>query len=98
MLVLMIEEMQLGTVEVKAVRLVGDDCIVLPAVPQTEHDLGELVCPRVTVAVARMGVAAEIVGFRDRERGHEIPAGAPAADLIERCKKAGHVEWLELGL
>ena len=56
-LALVVEEMKFGAVEIDAAVLVGDDGAVFPAIPQSEHHLGEFARPRVAVAVMRDGIS-----------------------------------------
>ena len=77
--------------------LVGDDGAVFKTVPQPEHHFGEFAGAGVAVAVMRMALTPEIVSLGDGERRHQIPAGAPAADLVERSKEPRHMERLEIG-
>ena len=97
MLALVVEEMQLCRIEIDAARFVGDNGAVFKTVPQTEHHFGEFAGASVAVAVMRMRLTAEIVSLGHGERRHQIPAGAPAADLVERGKEPRHMERLEIG-
>ena len=94
---LVVEEMHLGGVEIHAARLVGDDGVVLEAVPQPEHDLREFPCPRVALGMRRVGLVAEIQRLGGGERGDQVPAGAAVADLVERREEARHRERLVIG-
>src|SRR5580700_1340080 len=50
--------------------------------------------PVVPLAMFVMLLAAKIVGFRQIRRGHHVPAGAAAADMVERGEFAGDVVGL----
>src|ERR1700685_1818145 len=86
-LALVIEEMQFCALEIDAAGFVGDDGAVFKTVPQPEHHFGEFAGTRVAVAVMRMALTPEIISLGHGERRHQIPPGAPAADLVERSKE-----------
>ena len=96
-LALVVEEMQFCRIEIDAAGFVGDDGAVFKTVPQAEHHFGEFAGAGVAVAVMRMALTPEIVSLGDGERRHQVPPGAPAADLVERRKEPRHVERLEIG-
>ena len=83
--------MQLLGVEIAARHPVADKGVVVPAVPQPFDDLDEFDGAVVALAVLVMLLAAEIVGFVDGRRRHDVPAGAAAADMVERGEFAGDV-------
>ena len=89
-----IEDMQLGRIEIAAVGAVAQEGTLLPAVPEPVDDIGELFGPRVTIRMRDESVMIEVQRGRGIGRGHEIPAGAPAAQPIERGELPGHVERL----
>ena len=80
----MIEHMHLVRIEVDAGRLVADERVVVPTVPQAGHHLGELRRAIVTVGVRDVLVAAVIERLGLVVGGDEVPAGPPAADLVQR--------------
>ena len=94
MLSLVVQHMQLRRIEIAAGGAVADERIILPAVPQPAHDFGELDDPVVALVMLEMRIAAEILGFRQVRRGDDVPAGAAAADMIERGEFAGDVVGL----
>ena len=94
-LALVVEEMQLCRIEIDAAGFVGDDGAVFKTVPQPEHHFGEFAGAGVAVAVMRMRLPAEIIRLSHGKRRHQIPAGAPAADLVEGGKEPRHMERLE---
>src|SRR5262249_2709646 len=75
-------------------RLVAYEGIVVPAVPQPDHDLRELARPMIALAVLVVDVAAEVVGLAQHAGGDEVPAGAAAADMIDGGELARHMEGL----
>ncbi len=87
----MIEHVQLAMIEMQAGRLVLDECVVLPAVPEPGHDALELVGARVAIGVREVGRRAEVRRFVGHHRRDEIPPGATAAQVVERRELAGDV-------
>lgn len=87
----MIEHVQLAMIEMEAGRLVLDECIVFPAVPEPGHDALEFVGARVAVGVREVWRRAEVRRFVGHHRRDEIPPGAPAAQVVERRELAGDV-------
>src|SRR6266446_5434025 len=71
--------------------LVEQKRIVVPAVPETTHDVDEFMRPPITLGLRQMFVTAEILCFAVVCRRDEIPARASAADEIERRKPASNV-------
>ena len=75
--------MPLG-VEIDAALDIADKGVLGPAVPQPGHDIEELAGAAVALAVLHVLGQPEIerrVGVRG---GDQVPAGAPAADMVER--------------
>ena len=83
--------MHLVDVEIEPSLAILDEGVVLPCVPQPQHHIGEFARPRITLGGRRMGGAAETVGLGGRGRGHEVPAGPAAADLVQRREQARDV-------
>ena len=79
MLAHVIEEMQLVRVEGKPGLLVGDEGVVVPAVPQAQHDLGEFARP--IVAVGMRHVASRLK-FNASEAADEVTRFQPARPLL----------------
>jgi len=76
-------------VEIEAGLRVGDDRLRIPAVPQLEHDLDELLRDPVARVVLGVRPRAEVRrGGRDH-RGDDVPTGPAVADVIERRELAG---------
>ena len=96
-LALVIEHVQLGRVEEQAFRLVQHEGVVLPGVPEAEHHLHELGGALVAIGVRRMLGMAEVERLGGGRRGHQVPAGAAFAELIERGEHPCHMERLEIG-
>ncbi len=94
---LVAEDVHLVEVEPDAALLVAQKGIVLPAVPQTDDDVVELGGAVVAHAVLEMGVAAEIHRLVLGLRGDEVPAGAPAADVVDGEETARDVVGLVVG-
>jgi hypothetical protein len=87
-LALVVEHMHALGVEIDAVLDVEDEGVVGPAVPEASHDIEELAGAAVALAMLHAFGQPEIerrVGVRG---GDEVPAGAPAADMVERRKTA----------
>jgi hypothetical protein len=92
-----IEHVTFLRLEETAALLVAHEGVVFPAVPQADDDLRELTRPFVAFGVCEMRIAVEIERFRLARRGDEVPAGPPAADVVERGKLAGDVKRLVVG-
>jgi hypothetical protein len=98
MLSLVVQHMQLGRIEIAASSAITDKRVVVPAVPKPAHDLGKLDGAVVALVVLEMRLAAEIVCLRQIRRGDDVPAGAAAADMIERGEFARDVVGLVVTL
>lgn len=83
--------MDLGVVAPHAGRLVGDDRVVLPAVPQLQGDVQELGGAGVPLGVRGLGVQPEVTGGLRSRRGDDVPARPAAADDVEGGELAGQV-------
>ena len=84
-LALVVEEMHLRRVEIHAARLVGDDRVLLPAVPQPEHDLREFARARVA-----LGMAAWVsrLKFKASAAASEVTRFQPARPLLIASSEA----------
>ena len=78
-------------VEVDAALDVAHEGVVGPAVPQAGDDVVELARAAVALAVLHVLVEAEIQRRVRIGGGDDVPAGAPAADVVERGEPAGDV-------
>ncbi len=84
----MIEGVQACGVKKDAVVDVADKGVIGPAVPQPGHDIEKFAGPAVALAMFHLFGHAEIArGVRVRG-GHQVPAGAAAAQMVERGKAA----------
>lgn len=75
---------------VLAAGLVTDEGIVRPAVPEAVHHPLEFAGTGIAFGMPQMAVAAEIAGFRGGIGSHQVPAGAPRGQLVQRGEGAGH--------
>ena len=79
-----VEHMQLVGIEIKAVFDIADERIIGPAVPQTGHDIVKLARASVTLAVLHMLFHPEIQRRIRIGSGDDVPASAPATEMVER--------------
>ena len=75
---------------------VGHHRAVLPAVPELAHHLDEFVRPGVALGVRRVLVQAEVPGGPFRTGGDDVPAGTPAAQVVQRREEPGRVVRLQV--
>ncbi len=68
---------------------VADESVIGPGIPQAGHHVVELARAPVARVVLHVIVHAEIQRGIGIGGGHDIPAGAAAAQMIERSKAAG---------
>ncbi len=71
--------------------LIRNERIVVPTVPQPGHHLLEFARTRIALGVHVMRIAVEIQRFIGGVGGHQIPAGTPAGEMIQRGELARHV-------
>ena len=90
-LALVVEHMQLVGIEKDAVLDVADEGVIRPAVPQSGHHVVELARAAIALAVLHVLVEPEIQRRVRIGGGDDVPAGAAAADVIERRKPARDV-------
>ena len=88
---LVIEYVQLIGIEKETARRVTDESVVGPRIPQPGHHVVELAGAAIALAVLHVIVHAEIQRGIGIGRGHDIPAGAAAAEMIERSETPGDV-------
>jgi len=86
-----IEHVQLGGVEVQARGLVAHERVVGEAVPQAGDHLVKLAGAAIALGVLHVLGAPEVFGRVRVGRGDDVPARAPAAQMIERREAARHV-------
>src|SRR6516225_9216892 len=89
--------MQLRRVEIDPALDVADEGIVGPAVPEPGDDVEELASAAIALAMLHMVVHAEVRRRIGIGGGDEIPAGPPAADVIEGGEFASEVIGLVEG-
>jgi hypothetical protein len=96
-LALVTQGVQLVGIEEHAAGLVVDQGVVFPAVPETLDDVQILGRQAVAGVVRQMLGLAEVLGRAFQPGGDDVPAGAAAADVVQRGELAGHVEGLGIG-
>ncbi len=79
----MIEHVALVGIEETAARAIAHECVVVPAVPQPAHDVGEFLRARIAFAMLEMRVAVEVARLVHARRRDEVPARTAAADVVE---------------
>ena len=89
-----VDVVELVAVDVAAGRLVADDGVVLPAVPEAHDDVDGLVRLGVELGRRRRVLAPEVRGFGLGGGHRDLPAGPSAADVVERGHVLGDVERL----
>ena len=77
-----------------AARLVVQEGIVVPAVPQARHHIGKLFRALVALGMCEVVVPVEIECFVLAGRGDQVPPCPAAGDVIERCELAGDMVGL----
>lgn len=70
---------------VDALLLVGDDCVVRPAVPQLGGHLDELGRAAVALVVQRGVVQAEVAGGVGPRGGDDVPVSPAAGDVVQEA-------------
>ena len=90
-LALVVDRVNAAVVGVDARRLVADLRAVLPAVPEPDGHVDELRRPPVALPVSRIVVEPEVLRGVPPGRGHDVPAGPAAADVVQRGEPAGQV-------
>ena len=97
MLALVARRMHLVRVEELAARLVADEGLVLPAVPQRGDGVDELVGALVAFGRRALPVEAEVARGGVAGRGHQVPARAALAQVVEGGELAGEGVGLFVG-
>ncbi|CAM5411779.1 hypothetical protein SMICM304S_09649 [Streptomyces microflavus] len=82
-LALVSEDVQLLRLEEAAGLLVVEEGVVFPAVPQPGDDLHELPCAVVSGRVLGLLVQVVVARFGVRRGGHDVPARAAGAEVVE---------------
>jgi hypothetical protein len=94
----MVEHVTPRRIEEAPFGLVAQEGIVLPTVPQSAYDFGELDSAFVAFRVIEVFVAVEVLRLMLIRRRHQIPTRASAADVVERRELAGDmVRLVETG-
>jgi hypothetical protein len=91
------EEMQLFGIEEAAGFAIANEGVVRIGIPETAHDVDELLRPGVSVGVGEVALAAEVPGLARVGGGDEVPARAAAAQMIEGGELARDVERFVVG-
>lgn len=86
-----------GRVEIDPARLIVQEGVVVVAVPELDHGVDEVLGPLIAARVQQVRLFAEVLRLGLGVRGHEIPAGAPAADEVERGELPREVVGLVKG-
>jgi hypothetical protein len=85
-LVLMVEHMHLCGIEVDAGFDVANEGVIRPGIPQAGHHIVEFAGTAVALVVLDMLRETEIQCRIGIGRGDDVPAGAAAADMVERSE------------
>jgi hypothetical protein len=88
----MVDVVQFLGIKVQAALAVGDDCVVLPAIPELAAYLDELLGNRAPLVCVERVFVAEIVGFSVGRSTRRVPGRAPSADKIQRGEYPGYIE------
>ena len=94
MLALVVQRTHPGGVEIDALCCVHNEGIVGETVPQPGHNVMKLAGAVIARGVIWLGLQAEVAAAVRIRSGHHVPAGPPAADVIERGKAARDMERL----
>lgn len=71
-----------------------DDGVRVPGIPQCVAGFHHLVRVVVPVVAVHQLVQAEVLRLARIGRGHHVPCGTSAADMVERGEGAGDMEWV----
>ena len=96
-LAFVVEHMHALRVEEYAARRVAEEGVVRPTVPKAGHHVEELAGAAVARGVLPVLVAAEIPRLHRIAGGDEVPAGAAAADVVQRGEFPRDVVGLVVG-
>ncbi len=88
---LVVERPDPRRVDIVARCFVGDDGVVVPAIPQTFDDIDKFVRDLVAQIVLHVALAAEIERRLGGGAGDDVPRRAAEADMVDRGKGAGDV-------
>ena len=96
-LALVVERVHAVGIEIDSRPDVADERVVGETVPEAGHHIVELARAAVPLVVVEMILEAEIESSVRIGRGHDVPAGAASADMVERSEAAGDVIGLVEG-
>ena len=96
-LALVTQLMQLGWIEEQPALGIAHERVVVPAVPESGHDLREFARAAVAHRTRIDPGASEVARFHRLDRRDAVPAGAAVADVVERGEFAGDVIGLVVG-
>ncbi len=71
-------------VDEPAVLRIGDDRVGLPGVPERLREGDELLGSRVALLVGQVAAASEVAAVEGIRRGDDVPADAPAREVVDR--------------
>src|ERR1700722_2164556 len=92
-----LDVMYLVRIGVDAIRTVELEGAGLPAIPQLEDKLHELLGTIVTLIVAEMTLQPKVERFAVIHRGHDIPGGAAIRQVIDGAKLSREMIRLVIG-
>ena len=93
----MVDRMHLAGIGKHPGRLVQHQRVVFPAVPQVGRHLHELFGLGVAIMGRWMLVKAEIGGSVGHGSGHDVPAGAAVADVVQGAERSGQIVGFAVG-
>lgn len=77
----------------KTSRPVKDQRVFRPRIPQCEGHFDKFVGSFISGCVIGHRLESVVARFLVEHRGHDVPSGPSAADVVERCQKSCRVEW-----
>ncbi len=98
MLALVVQHMQLGLVVIEPVFLVEDQRVRLETVPEAKDHIHEFGAALIALGMRRQAFEAEIIAGLVMVGGHDIPAGPPAAQMVDGGEDAGDIIGLVIGV
>ena len=84
----MIEYMDFVRIEKNASFLVANECVILPAIPETCNDVVKFFRPTVSFVMLHLEFYPEISGCIGVRGCNNVPARTSSADVIKRGKPA----------
>ena len=89
---LVVEDMELRRIEIDPGRLVAHERVVGKGIPEPRDDIEKLARPVVSLGVRHVLRETEVQRGIGVRRRHDVPAGAAAAQMVERCEAPRDVE------